>query len=184
MLIKFLMSITLASIAVTADSSEQRLDVIGLVPGVSELDDVYQASYRIVGVGRVSLVVGGYLMPCSVDFINGKLSLLKCKTGREHLGSSARIWTEASNLEVHRTLKKGFSNKFGPPTTVGELPVRTPTGVQYSNEIVHWTDSLGNAVIIMSLDGQVNEGSLSLISREALETQKKKQVDEDAKRKF
>lgn len=184
----------LASIAAAAISSlvsttvlagPDQLDILGLVPGVSELTQVKQAH-----VGRtptinptfVFLEIGGYKMPCFSSFLNGKLATLECRTGQGTEQYSQ--YTEASNTEVHSTLTAGFTKKFGKPDSVITKPVRTRMGVEYEQQFVTWKDKRGNKLELVSMADTVNEGLITLESSEHLKQEAEKNAEVEARKKF
>jgi len=174
---------SLVSTAVLAGPDQ--LDILGLVPGVSELTQVQQAgddpnsnSEKIV-----RLEIGGYKIPCSLSFLNGKLATLWCFTGKG-TEEYTQQYTEASNTEVHSTLTAGFTKKFGKPDTVDTEPVRTRMGVEYERQMVIWKDKRGNKLKLRSMVDTVNMGIITFESSEYLKQEAEKNAADEARKKF
>ncbi len=167
--------------ATTAVATPNQLDVLGLVPGVSELPQVIQAgdySYSL-GHSSVKLEIGGHRIPCSVDFRNDKLDRLTCFTGEDK-----HRFTEASNTQVHSTLTEGFTKKFGKPNSVIRDPVRTGMGVTYEQIIVTWKDKQGNILKLELMFDNVNTGAIFLQSAAYLKQLAADAAAAEAKKKF
>lgn len=184
---------TLGSIAATAISSlvattvlagPNQLDILGLVPGVSELPQVKQAGVDPNSNSNesVSLEIGGYKIPCALSFLNGKLASLACLTGKGT--KKYEQYTEASNTEVHSTLTAGFTKKFGKPDSVTKEPVRTRMGVEYVQQFVTWKDKRGNKLQLVSMADTVNMGLITFESSEYLKEEAEKNAAEEARKKF
>lgn len=188
----------LASIAAAAISSlvsttvlagPDQLDILGLVPGVSELTQVQQVRQAdaapqpgfLRSRGVVYLEIGGHKMPCNPTFINGKLASLPCLTGT---GKDDNQHTKATNTEVHSTLTAGFTKKFGEPDSVNTKPVRTRNGVEYEQQLVTWLDNRGNKLVLLSILGLVTQGFITLESSEYLEQEAEKNAENAARKKF
>lgn len=154
-------------------SKVTELDVLGLIPGVSDREQVAKASEEgSLSSGRGGFfTIGGHRMPCVFDFIEGKLSEFNCFTG----GGSPR-YTEASNIQVHLVLKEGFTKKLGKPSSVAQMPIRTRLGVEYTREVVFWVDQKGNAVKLYSMTDRVDKGTLLMQSAALLEKDRKSVV--------
>lgn len=71
---------TLAPIATVPN----QLDILGLVPGISELAQVKQASLdsNSSSNDNVTLEIGGHKIVCVTKYLNGKLAMLGCATGK------------------------------------------------------------------------------------------------------
>ena len=122
---KTLTSIAIAAISflvsTTVLARPNQLDILGLVPGISELTQVQQAGIDLDNHSDkgIRLEIGGHKIPCALSFINDKLASLVCLTGNR-----TDKYTEASNIEVHSTLIIGFTKKFGKPDSVTRSSVR------------------------------------------------------------
>jgi hypothetical protein len=181
---KVLVAIATSSlVATTVLASPNQLDILGLVPGVSELSEVKQAgSQPLFNPNTVVILeIGGYEISCSMSFLNDKLALLACPTG---VGSTGTRYTKASNTEVHSTLKAGFTKKFGKPNSVFTVPVRTGLGVKYEQEVVTWKDMKGNELILSSITDTPNNGLIILRSSEYLKEEAEKKVANETRKKF
>lgn len=186
---KALASIAAAAISslvsTTALAAPEQLDILGLVPGVSDNTQVYQVDVSRepkIGDSLVFLEIGGYKMPCKTSYLNGKLAKLYCRTGKG-TGQYSQ-YTEASNTEVHSTLTTGFTKKFGKPDSVITEPVRTRMGVEYEQQFVTWNDKRGNKLTLVSIDDTVNEGLITLESSEHLKQEAEKNAEAEARKKF
>jgi hypothetical protein len=184
---------TLGSIAATAISSllsttvlagPNQLDILGLVPGVSEPPQVKQAGVDPNSNSKesVMLEIGGYKIPCALSFLNGKLASLTCLTGEGT--EEYEQYTKASNTEVHSTLTAGFTKKFGKPDSVNREPVRTRMGVEYEQQFVTWKDKRGNKLQLISMADTVNMGLITFESSEYLKEEAEKNAAEEARKKF
>ena len=123
-----LLVIPLATLATEANSGPNQMDILGLVPGVSDLQQVKAASVdpNTTSKESVRLEIGGHVMPCAVSVLDGKLSDLTCFTGKGT--GKYETYTEASNTLVHAELTLGFTKKFGKPDSVSNEAVRTRAG--------------------------------------------------------
>lgn len=171
-------------VATTTLAGPNQLDILGLVPGVSELPQVKQTSVdpNSNSNDSVTLEIGGYKIPCALSFLNSKLASLVCLTGKGT--KKYEQYTEASNTEVHSTLTAGFTKKFGKPDSVTNKPVRTRMGVEYVQQFVTWKDKRGNELQLDSMAGTVNRGLISFESSEYLKEEAEKNAAEEARKKF
>lgn len=96
------------------------------------------------------LEIGGYSLPCMGQFKNNVLEVLLCMTGGKV--------TTATNTEIHQTLVKGFTTKFGSPDKNYNVTVRTGIGVKYQKNEVWWIDTKGNGLILYSMKNKIDEG--------------------------
>lgn len=180
-------SILLVSIGIGAPmsvySKVTELDVLGLIPGKSDRADVAKVSEEGLNFREVGFfTIGGHRMMCSTKFIglvDNKLAMFTCFTG----GTRTK-YTEASNIEVHRILKEGFTQKFGKPSSVSLVPARTGIGVEYTIEMVSWDDQKGNKLTLIPMVGKVDEGALLMESAEFIKQRKAEEAAENANRKF
>lgn len=160
----------------SAIAKPEEIDVLGLVPGKSTLEDIIKISAGGIEGGLYYLVVGGYKLPCMPQFIQNKLSILVCPTGIKY--------SSASNFEIHDQLKKGFTQKFGASTYTYVDPVLSRLGVEYKAEETWWVDDAGNALTLYSIQGQIDRGALSLMSAEVFNKMKEDIKAKDRLRKF
>lgn len=142
-----------------SDVCEECIDVIGLTPGISTIEDFKKAGEFIKKTGDkyiTRLTIGGYVLPCGGLFSFQRLGMMSCITGESY--------TKGTNLEIHEVLVNGFTKKFGPPESIKNTPVRTRMGVEYNSNEVTWKDKRGNVLIIKDLDGKIDKGSLMVLS--------------------
>lgn len=170
--------------ATTALAGPNQLDILGLIPGESELSQVKQASVdpNSNSDEGVQLEVGGHKIHCSMSFRNGKLDSLFCLTGK---GTKKYAqYTEASNTEVHSALTAGFTKKFGKPDSVAREVVRTRMGVKYEQQFVTWKDKRGNKLQLTSMADTVDMGVITFESSEYLKEEAEKNAAQEARKKF
>ena len=158
-----------------AGGTQNLIQVIGLSPGVSTRAAFMAAGPRIDD-DFVYLEIGGYKLPCSGAFVDGLLSQIICLTGKKY--------TSGSNYEIHDTLLKGFTTKFGAPSSTDNTPTRNRLGVSYPRSEIWWNDRQGNALILYSVQGKVDEGSMILLSASEVRAMKEEIAKKDAERKF
>ena len=163
-----------------AFAQPEKLDVVGLVPGVATVGDISKIKTRL---GRY--LIGGYHLNCEADFTNQKLAELFCKTDFAFLmdADESGRGREASNIEVHRTLLEGYQNKFGAPKIESE-DVQTRVGLHHKREIATWVDKLGNRLILMSIANNINQGILLLQSAEKISADEAKEKNQKKSREF
>ena len=171
-------------VATTVLAGPNQLDILGLVPGVSELLQVKQASVKTQSNDNksVMLEIGGYNIICALSLLNGKLASLDCLTGKGT--KKYEQYTDASNTEIHSTLTVGFTNKFGKPDSVTKQPVRTAMGVEYEQQFVTWNDKQGNKLQLVSMTDNVNTGFITFESSEYLKEEAEKNAAVEARKKF
>lgn len=168
--------------SILAFASPNQLDILGLVPGVSELSQVQNAADpNFKSEKIVKLEIGGHKIPCAVSFLNGKLAHLSCTTGK---GRGGIAWTEASNTEVHADLAAGFTKKFGIPNAIDKMPMRTRMGVTYENNIIGWKDKRGNQLYLYPMADIVDQGLITLSSFEYLQQEAGSKAENEARKKF
>ena len=97
--------------------------------------------------------IGGHSIRCSATYIDAKLALLTCPTGRRSVQ-----YTAASNSDVYDDLLKGFEQKFGKPDSTWIAPVRTRGGNSYDQNGAQWTDAVGNQLELYSMFNSVDMG--------------------------
>jgi hypothetical protein len=186
---KLVIGIASLMLSAYASAGPDQLDVIGLIPGVSTPAQV-RAAAKYVGenyVGKndkdmgVKLEIGGHLVPCAAEFINGKLSLLGCLTGK----NLEAYPTKASTEEIHVEWREGFTKKFGKPDDVERIPLGTRMGAEVVLEMVTWNDSQGNKLYIASSFNKIDEGLLALTSSEFMKRKaEEEKAKAEAKKKF
>lgn len=179
-----LLVIPLATLAAEANSGPNQIDILGLVLGVSDLQQVKEASVdpNTTSKESVRLELGGHVMPCAVSILDGKLSDLTCLTGKGT--GKYETYTEASNTLVHSELALGFTKKFGKPDSVSNETVRTRAGVEYTNNQVVWIDKQGNKLILISLFGTVGKGVISFASLASMRKHEAERAEIEGKKKF
>jgi len=183
---KTLVSVAIVAVlqvlSTTVLAGPKQLDILGLVPGVSDVSQIRQVAVEYnESQSILRIEIGGEKTPCNLDLLNGKLAQLLCLTGNER---GRTRYTDASNTEVHLTLKVGFTKKFGKPDTVISNPLRTRMGVQYQQEIVTWEDLRGNRLSLVSISGSIDTGYFSVQSSEYLKQEAEKKIANDSMKKF
>ncbi len=170
--------------ATTALAGPNQLDILGLIPGESELSQVKQASVDPNSSSNkvVRLEIGGHKIHCTMSFRNEKLDNLFCITGKGP-GKYSQ-YTEASNTEVHSTLTAGFTNKFGKPDSVAREVIRTRVGVEYEQQFVTWKDKRGNMLQLISIIETVDMGLITFKSSEYIKEEAEKNAAEESRKKF
>ncbi len=153
---KFICGLSLFLLSSLAIASQNQIDVIGMVPGVSSESDVKAAWSSPVGENAGYLEIGGYRMLCTALFDDGKLAEMKCATGKK--------FSNASNMEIHRALRLGFEKKFGRADEIKNSPVRNSIGIVDQSIVVIWRDKQGNRLTLSSMNGNFDEGLLQLSS--------------------
>ena len=174
---KLIIAVTLCLLSGISLAQPNQLDVIGIIPGVTPKHTVEskQADY--------GYIIGGYELMCVPAYIdNNILGQFTCFTG-EKSGSrdvTKEKFTLVTNLEVHETLLKGFTRKFGKPEKDYNLARTTGFGVSYNTHTVEWRDKQGNKLVLMSMATKISEGALMLIAAEKVQQddQEKKQADD------
>jgi hypothetical protein len=151
------------------------LDVIGLTPTVSTRDDVSSRSSKRTSTDTKIFQIGGFDLPCAMEFEAEKLSLLICTTGDDK---------SDNNIDIHNILKVGFTAKFGPPTLISNHPPRNIVEGSNSNEQLVWLDLIGNALVLFARHGKLTQGSMTLISADAIKAKKQSKDTIEKNRKF
>lgn len=161
-----------------------QLDILGLLPGVSEAVDVRRAGMDPSSTSDevVRLEIGGHAIPCATSYIDRKLASLGCLTGK---GTGRyQTFTEASNTSVYSDLLSGFSKKFGKPDSISKEPVRTRLGVEHVINIATWVDKHGNRLQLVSMVDVVTAGMITFESAEYLRRQAAESAAAESKKKF
>lgn len=172
---KFWLVVYLGLISTTAIAEPDQIDVMGLVPGVSS-KDAFRAAGKPIGDSLVYLEIGGYKLPCLGQYIDGIIENFGCSTGG--------TITEASNIEIHETLVKGFTSKFGSPDKVYTSSVKTLAGVEHQKNEVWWIDKKGNVLVLYSMGNKIDEGAVLVSSRSAIKKEMEATAKKDKERKF
>jgi hypothetical protein len=168
----------------TTHAGPPKLDVLGLVAGVSTKADVNKTASGFLTFGDLTgvyLEIGGHRILCAAIFRDNKLDGLACPTGENRKDP---FKTKASNIRIYNDLKAGFTKKFGPPDSVEDEPVRNTLGVEFANEGVIWVDARGGALLLGARHGKIDEGMISLMSPEVMKNEQEKKKAEEAKKKF
>ena len=185
-------TVTLSFVSTIVFAGPNQLDVIGLIPGVSDLDQVKQLA---VGYGdkpnAVLVEIGGYKLPCTVSFINNKLSSFECQVGdMGNFSDDKNIHVQLSNLEKDITLRSGFIEKFGKPDDVIKRSITSDwLGHSYTFMVTAfiWKDERGNIFMLSGSGAQGSflfPGALILKSSEERNRIAKEAASEKAKIKF
>lgn len=165
--------------AMNVFAQTNQINIIGIVPGVSDKTEVDNASMD--KDGKI-FEIGGYRVMCHAEFEDNdnKLEGFYCYTGKKYSGP----FNQVSNTEIHNALVKGFIKKFGEPTSSDEIPVRTGNGVLYHNQIVIWVDKKGNSLALTKMDDTIDEGKIVMKSASFLKKIEKEKRDKKSKAKF
>lgn len=126
---------------ISAYAQIDEIDVVGLVPGVSTPEQVERITRGIFTVGGEKLVC---LSPFTY-YIDGKLSQLLCLSG------SSEYADTSNNIEAHRALVEGYTKKFGPPSSVTNIPIQNAFGARFDVSTVVWNDKEGNRLTLKSM---------------------------------
>jgi hypothetical protein len=158
------------------------IDLIGLRMGQSEVADVARLGTKRFPPDEEfwNLEIGGHKMPCSVKFIDGKLSRILCFTG----DSSGTRNTAASNLQVHEELKAGYLKKFGKPDLDESQEVQNRMGAKFLQNKVRWNDAIGNFLSLENMSSRVTAGIVLFVSEAHQRRVQEEQAKKDAEKKF
>ena len=139
-----------------------QIDVVGLIPGVSTVADVkIKMGIRVTGLPRNNklrgrLVIGGYIVGCIAEFERQLLLLaesplrsLVCDT--ESPGVDVASSESVSGAEIHGTLVKGYTEKFGTPSDVFHSFFTLPSASLYELNGARWTDGK-NELLLLTID--------------------------------
>ena len=183
---KSLLGVIVGICSFAALAVPDRIDVLGLVPGVSDVTQLRQVAADPMADDRtlIFLEIGGHNLPCMFKLLDGKLSVLGCTTGSSGSANKLKEYTKASNIEVHGDLKKGFTTKLGTPDSVEARPVRTALGGQYVTESVVWIDKLGNKLFLISRSETINAGMLFVESAARQKADAEEKAAIEARKKF
>jgi hypothetical protein len=168
-------------VAMNAYAQPNEIDVIGIVPGVSTERQVEAAKAQ-----HGLYIIGGFGLDCASEYIDNHLSLFLCDTGKRHgsTDETKEVFTAASNLEIHTVLVKGFTKKFGPPTSREENKVSNRLGISFNQEAVEWRDKKGNSLLLFNIIGNVTQGALQIWSSQRLKMYEQKQEAANNQRAF
>jgi hypothetical protein len=183
---KFTVVMITSLLSASVLAGPDQLDILGMVPGVSDLSQVKKIQKPGIehqgssGYMAGMFEIGGHLIGCSYSFIDSKLALFGCLTG-ENGGTK---FTEASNIKIFSDLLVGFTKKFGKPDAIKKVPMRTRIGVEHENKIVSWRDSQGNTLRLDLMFGTVDQGILLMESSAEKKRDEKIEAEKEAKKKF
>ena len=169
-----------AAIKAEHASESGLLNVIGIHPGIST-EDQFKSKKELYGY-----VIGGYELLCVGKFEAFALYSMTCLTGKESLskdrvsGDKNRL---VANTEVHEVLREGFQRKLGAPQALTNQ-IRNGFGAKFQQEILSWTDTVGNKLTLFSVVGDLKTGTLSLESSKAVEDREREEREADAQREF
>ena len=148
-----ILSLFAAATCCAAHAGPRQIDVLGLTPGSSSAADFKRIAKSIKSQNIAVFEIGGHSIRCSATYIDAKLALLTCPTGRRSVQ-----YTAASNADVYDDLLKGFEQKFGKPDSTWIAPVRTRGGNSYDQNGAQWTDAVGNQLELYSMFNSVDMG--------------------------
>ena len=171
---------SLMAFSASAYAGPNQLEVIGLKPDISTQAEVERAK------DEFGYVIGGYKLRCNPEYIDDRLSQFLCVTG-EGAGSqdiATGSNEKTSNTEIHASLVKGFTKKFGAPTEAGNLPLSNGFGAGFSSNIVMWKDKKGNKLTLISVATKIGEGGLVLESAQLLRKKQQEKSAAEQQRKF
>lgn len=175
---KRLACLPLIFFALNVFAQPNQIDIIGIVPGVS--DKAAIDSLSIDNEGSF-FEIGGFRIPCNANFDNSnKLEDFTCFTGT----ASGIPLTELSNTAIHSELVRGFTKKFGNPTSIIEVPVRTSNGATYKNQIVTWKDKKNNELVLSRMLDTIDSGVFELKSNSLLKKEKEESKARKSREKF
>jgi hypothetical protein len=130
---------SLLSTSVLAELDQ--LDILGLVPGVSDSNQVrkigknfFSTEGQYFEIGGI-FEIGGHETLCGVNFINGKLAMLTCWLVSKY--------TKVPSHIVYSDMKEGFTRKFGKPDFV-----MSDSAYGRAREILEWKDKQGNQLLL------------------------------------
>lgn len=172
---KFWVFVGFSLISASVIAEPDQIDVVGLVPGVTTFEQYKQVGFN--NGSEVGLIeIGGYKLMCLAKFRNKLLDTLRCNTGEK--------LSNASNLEIHETLTKGFTAKLGEPTANTNNPGKNGFGVEYTVSTVAWIDKQGNYLSLQNMDGRTDIGTLMLVSSTKVKEVKEITNHQESTRKF
>ncbi|MBL0423450.1 hypothetical protein JI739_24165 [Ramlibacter sp. AW1] len=178
---KFLLAAAAIVLPIASHAGPKLIDVVGLIPGVSDAQQVRQASAQPTSTDDgVFLEIGGIKIPCITDFLNGRLAAMTCFTG----SSGSSKYTRESNQQVFEELVAGWTRKFGVPDKTERQKVRTRAGVEYEQLSVSWMDASGNRLEIANMMQSVTQGLISIRSADALRKEALEEGQRNAAKKF
>jgi hypothetical protein len=163
--------------AASAYAGPNQIEIIGLVPGVSTQTQVENAK------SEYGYVIGGYELLCLPEYIDGLLSQLLCVTG-DSRDITANSYRSASNTEVHVALLKGFTKKFGTPSTIDNSTVSNRFGTEFNSNKAVWIDQKGNKLTLLSMVSKIDQGGVLLESAQQLRKDEAESRKADQQRNF
>ncbi len=187
-MIRFIVLASSMVFAMSTWAGPNQIEIISLVPGESTQDQVEKASSVPLSGNAAIYVIGGHGLVCVTKYIDGVLSELTCLTQKKEAVRDRMKTTEpyivASNTEVHDVLLKGFTKKFGAPSTFENLSLRNRLGTEFSSNTAIWIDKKGNKLTIISMLGNIDEGVLILQSAQQIRENEARSKKEEQQRKF
>ena len=160
------------------------LDILGFIPDVTQYEDFKEKAKIIVrrkeGIG-VELEIGGFTLPCAAEFTANTFRSLLCTTGKRVDDPKHK---REDNEYIHGILRKGYTDKLGPPVLDEDTIVRNRFGADFIRNEVWWMDSRENALILRNMEDSLTEGKLILISAERQRTLGEGIEERDANRQF
>jgi len=166
-------------LATPAIAGPNQIDILGLIPGVSDSEDIKRVAVRDGG-RAVMLEIGGHSLPCIPSYIDNKLSGLVCLTGK----NGGTRYTDESNTTIHVELWAGFAKKFGKVDAIDKSRVRTVLGSEHEKSTVMWKDKKGNILRLVSIFDSVTSGAIEMYSNEHLKNHAENRATREANKKF
>lgn len=166
-----------------AKKNLDQIELIGLIPGIS-------TKYQVESISKNSysnrFEIGRYLLSCYPEYTDGILSVFMCLTGEDDLSYdiASDVHREVSNVEVHESLLKGLTEKFGQPINVSNEIVHNHFGAKFNKSTAIWEDKNKNYLLIESVHEKVGQGMLLMISGKTYSDFVKKQEAVENSRNF
>lgn len=166
----------------SSDSKDQsnspidQIDVAGLIPDVSTKQDV-----RNIKTWSGECKIGGMILHCVDNYIDGKLSAIWFFTGKDW-SSDEKSSEKISNVEAFKILYNGFTKKFGEPQEYRKEKVSNRFGKELINHFAMWKDNKGNRISIMLYDNSTEKGNAILLSGKYVETKTNTHMQNESER--
>ena len=175
-----------AAYSVGAAAAPNEIDIAGIIPGKSTKQQVEALKN---GWGYV---IGGYRLLCVPGYDQETLIEMLCLTGdfgatyglKDMQSEDAASGSKASNFEIHKEFLKGYTKKFGPPSSVENEKLGNRFGAVATRNTVSWIDQKGNELTITSITERLNEGALLLRSKAKILDDQTQKQSKDQQRKF
>lgn len=162
---------------VTQEALKPKIDLIGIVPGISKKADVESIAHsNKYYCHPFCLEVGGYDLKCDAEYDQHEtISLMTCwfSDGRP-----------ADNIEIFKVLKSGFSKKLGKLAMERKFQVKNALGAVYDVEDLRWRDQAGNTLEMQSRVNRIDQGALAIKSAAYIDLQRKEDERKKNDRKF